>query len=147
MSDDAIQAAVQRFEIPPEHETFMFCLPAFYVAKADGSISLKEAMSIAFNSLMLGLVKPHGDEKKAFQAFAKDKLLQFQGKRSLDDFDVLAEAINAKLAQYPADAANDIRKSIQETCVKVAKASGPMFRDKVLPEERHMLDKIFAALQ
>jgi len=146
MSDEVVRAAMERFEVPAEHETFLFCLPAFYVAKSDGKISLKEAMSIIWNSVMLGLVKPRGEEKKAFDAFVKDKLFQFQGKRNLEDYDVLAEAINAKLREYPAEAAAGIRQSIRETCIKVAEASGPMFRDKVLPEERHMLDKIFAAL-
>ena len=83
---------MERFEVPAEHETFLFCLPAFYVAKSDGKISVKEAMSIAWNSLMLGLVKPRGEEKKAFDAFFKDKLFQFQGKRNLEDYDLLAEA-------------------------------------------------------
>jgi len=146
MSDDVIQAAMERFEVPAERETFLFCLPAFYVAKSDGKISVKEAMSIAWNALMQGLVKPRGDEKKDFDAFLKDKLLQFQGKRNLEDYDILAEAINAKLLQYPADVAAGIRRAIRDTCVKVAEASGPMFREKVLPEERQMLDKIFASL-
>ena len=147
MSDDVVKAAMARFEVPLEHETFLFCLPAFYVAKSDGRISLKEAMSIIWNSVMLGLVKPRGEEKKAFDAFVKDKLFQFQGKRNLEDYDLLAEAINAKLQQFPAEAAAGIRQSIRQTCTKVAEASGPMFRDKVLPEERQMLDKIFAGLE
>ena len=147
MSVDAVTAAMERFEVPAGYATFLFCLPPFYVAKADGSISIKEAMSIGWNSVMSGLVPPSGPEKRAFDAFLKDKLLQFQGKRNLDDFDVLGDAINAKLSEYPAAEAERIRNTIRDTCVKVAKASGPLFREKVLPEERHMLDKIFAAIE
>lgn len=143
---DPIQAAMERFEIPREHESFLFCIPPFYVAKADGKISIKEAMSIAWNSLMLGLVKPQGPEKSAFDRFARDKLFQFQGKRNLDDYQILADAINAKLAQYPQEMAMDIRRTIRQTCEKVAEASGPLFRDKVSPEEREMLDRIFASI-
>ena len=147
MSADAVTAAMERFEVPAGYPTFLFCLPPFYVAKADGSVSIKEAISIGWNSVMSGLIAPSGPEKKAFDAFFKDKLLQFQGKRNLDDFDVLGDAINAKLSEYPAAEAERIRKTIRDTCVKVAKASGPLFREKVLPEERHMLDKIFAAIE
>lgn len=143
---EAIAQAMDRFEIPEGHEKFMFCLPAFYVAKADGKVSLKEAMSIIWNSMMLGLIKPSGSEKKAFESFAQAKFLQFQGKRNLDDFRILADAINAKLAEYSEEMVLEIRQTIRQTCEKVAAASGPMFREKVLPEEREMLDEIFASI-
>jgi hypothetical protein len=41
------------------------------------------------------------------------------------------------------DHAARIRESIKALCVKVAKASGPLFRDHVSAEERAMLEKIF----
>ena len=143
---DSIKEAMERFEVPSGHENLLFCLPAFYVAKADGKISMKEAFSIVWNSVTTGLIKPRGDEKKAFDGFVQRKLLHFQSKTSLDDFGILADAINAKLAQYPADAAQSIRDTIHDTCTKVAKSSGPLFREKVSPEERQMLDKIFAVV-
>ena len=140
--NDPIKQALDRFEIPPEHIDFLFLLPPFYVAKADGKMSIKESMSIAYNSIVLGLVSTQSEEKKAFQTFLKNKLFQFQGKTNLEDLDIVATAINARLEQFPADKAQKIRKLMYETCIKVAEASGPLFRDKVSPEERQMLDKI-----
>ncbi len=141
--DDAIQTAMTKYEVPAAFPNFLYALPAIYVAKSDGTISIKEACSVMWNSLMLGLVANVGPEKNAFSEFAKNKVLQFQGTVNLDDFDVLANAINALLATQPPEKASMIRQSIHETCTKVAAASGPMFRDKVLPEERAMLKKIF----
>jgi len=145
MNDDAIQAAMEKYEVPPAYPNFLYALPAMYVAKSDGQISVKEACSVMWNSLMLGLVT-QGPEQKAFSDFAKNKILQFQGKTNLEDFDILADAINALLATQPPEKATMIRQSIQEMCTKVAKTSGPLFREKVLPEERAMLDKIFAQI-
>ncbi|MFV1967149.1 MAG: hypothetical protein ACC628_17105 [Pirellulaceae bacterium] len=143
---DPVQTAMERFEVPAGHERFLFCLPLFYVAKADGAIAMKEVVSIAWNSVMQGLVQPGGDEQKAFNAFYKNKTYQFQGKSNLDDFAILADAIDAQLAQYPAAEAQKIRDSIRAACTNVAQSSGPLFRDKVSAEERQMLDKIFATL-
>ena len=143
---ERIRVAMDRFEVPQGREKFLFCLPAMYVAKADGKISFKEAMSVIWNSLMLGLVKPQGDEKTAFDAFVKSKILTFQGKSDLSDFVMLADAINDLLDTYGPSEAQEIRKAIHGTCTKVAEASGPMFRDKVSAEERDMLDRIFARL-
>ena len=52
-------------------------------------------------------------------------------------------AINEKLEEYPEAERERIRKRIHELCIKVAKSSGPLFKDKILPEERKMLDRIF----
>jgi len=144
--EDPIQQAMDRYGVPAGHAKFLFVLPPFYVAKADGKVSLKEAMSIVWNSLRSGLVGVQGEEKKAFDLFVQNELLQFQGKSSLDDLEILTRGINARLAQYPSDEAPRIREQIHEMCIKVAKASGPLFREKVSAEERQMLDRIFAEI-
>lgn len=141
--NDPVKQALDRFEVPSEYVDFLFLLPPLYVAKADGKISIKETLSIVYNSLALGLVTSQGEEKKAFQTFLQNKVLQFQGKSNLEDLDIVAAAINARLEQFPSDKAQKVRKIIYETCIKVAKASGPLFREKVSPEEREMLDEIF----
>ncbi|MFC1734612.1 hypothetical protein ACFL1X_00740 [Candidatus Hydrogenedentota bacterium] len=145
-SSDAVAIAMERFEIPAGYENFLFCLPGFYVAKSDGSISVKETMSIVYNSFVSGLVASRGEEKKAFDAFAKNKLLQFQGKSNLDDLGVVVNAINERLAAYPESESQKIRADIRKTCEKVAQTSGPLFREKVLPEEHAMLERIFSKI-
>ena len=144
--NDPIAEAMEKYEIPSGHPNFLFSLPPFYVAKSDGKVSIKEAMSIVWNCLLLGLVDRQGEEKKAFDTFVMNKLHQFQGKANLDDFDIVANAINARLEQHPADEAEKIREKIGTACQKVAEASGPLFRDKVLPDERQMLEKIRAKI-
>jgi len=145
-ANGAIQAAIERFEVPSDYPHFLFCLPLYYVAKSDGSISFKEAFSMTWNALMSGLVRQAKAEKNAYVKFANNQILKFQGKSNLGDFDILANAICALLSQYPPHEAEQIRNRIRDTCTKVAQASGPMFREKILPEERQMLDKIFSSV-
>jgi hypothetical protein len=145
-SGNPVAVAMDRFEVPAGYENFLFCLPGFYVAKSDGSISVKETLSLIVNTVTLGLVTNRGEEKKTFDAFAKAKLLQFQGKQNLEDLGIVVAAINARLAEYPESEAQRIRAGIRTTCEKIANASGPLFKEKILPEEQAMLEKIFSAI-
>ena len=129
--NDPVQIAMERFEVPAGHEKFLFCLPLFYVAKADGEIAMKEILSIAERFLFL---TPRCNKS----LHQRVPIFQFQGKSNLDDFAILADAIDAHLAQYPAAEARKIRHSIDEACTNVAKSSGPLFRDKVSAQERQM---------
>lgn len=148
MSRQKIEAALNRYEVPRGYEHFLFILPAFYVAKSDGKISTKETITIIVNSIHFNLVDTHVDkeEKNEFHAFAHNKVLTFMGKTNLGDLDILVNAINSKLEEYPEIEANRIRKKIRELCIAVAKSSGPLFREKILREEREMLDRIFKGI-
>ena len=140
-----MKAALDRFEIPEEYEHFLFVMPSFYVAKADGKISTKETLSIVRNSVLFNLVdmKTDENEKDQFLSFSHNKILTFMGKSNLDDLSLIVNAINEKLEDYPPDEQVRIRKRIHELCTKVAQSSGPMFKDKVCAEEAEMLDRIF----
>jgi len=141
---DPVQLAMDRFDVPEGYESFIFAVPALYVAQADGSLSLKESLSMIANTLRSNLVVFRSKEdKKAFQNFLKEKVRGLLQQRSLPDTEILTEAINTLLYQYPLNEAKAIRQAIYDTCVKVAKASGPLFREKVSAEERRMLDSIF----
>jgi len=143
-----IDAAMNRYEVPREYEHFLFILPAFYVAKSDGKISTKETISIIMNSIHFNLVDTEvdKDERNEFHAFTHNKILTFMGKTNLGDLDILVNAINEKLEGYPEAEAKRVRKKIRELCIAVAKSSGPLFREKILPEERKMLDRIFQGI-
>lgn len=144
MPGQFVKAAMERFEIPEEYEHFLFVMPAFYVAKADGKISTSETISIVRNSILFNLVDTITDkgEKDSFLSFAHRKILTFSGKSNLDDLSVVVKAINEKLGTYPDDEQGRIRTRIRELCMKVAQSSGPLFKDKVSKEEAAMLDQI-----
>jgi len=145
MSRQFIREAIDRYEIPEEYEHFLFILPAFYVAKADGKISAKETISIIRNSVLFNLVgtEVNEGEKQEFYAFAHNRILTFMGKSCLKDLDILTNAVIEKLQEYPEAEEKRIKTRIRELCISVAKSSGPLFREKVGPEERRMLDRIF----
>ena len=142
--EDPVQLAMNRFDVPKGHETFIFAVPALYVAEADGSLSFKESVSIVVNTLRSNLVVFRSREgRKEFQNFINRKVRGLLQQRSLPDVEMLTEAINTLLYQYPLNEAKAIRQAMYDTCVKVAKASGPLFREKVSAEEKRMLDSIF----
>ncbi len=143
---ERIRAAMDRFEVPYGRETFLFSLPALYVAKADGKISIREMKSVAWYSLTLGLVDAKTDEKLVFETFIKNKMNMFQGKSNLSDFVVLADAIDDLLDTYGPSEARKIRQAMHQACTKAAKASGPTSGDRVSGPEREMLGRIFARL-
>lgn len=144
-NNEALTKAMDHFEIPAGNENFLFILPALYVAKSDGKISIKEAMSIAFNAAKLNLTPPQGSAAfKSFQEFLQTKIVLFSVKTNLEDLAILTEGINVLLAQYPDNEERQLRDCIRLLCEKVAQASGPLFREKILAEEQEILDKIFA---
>ncbi len=145
--DDIIKKAMQVFEIPSHRTNYLFLLPSFYVAMADGKLSMKEIMSLRYNAAMLGLVGPQDEESQDLEKFMENKIEQFSGKITLSDLDLLAKAINARLAGYSPDKARVIRESIYELCMKVADASGPLLGDKISDEEKQMLEQIFYKLE
>ena len=144
MDRDLIMTAMDRFEIPDDYEHFLFVMPAFYIAKADGKISAKETFSIVKDSILFNLVDTRTDEheKDEFLAFAHNKILTFMGKSSLDDLSMIVNAITEKLEEYPEDERERIKARIMELCTRVAKSSGPLFKDKISSEEAAMLDTI-----
>lgn len=137
---------MDRFEVPYGREKFLFSRPALYVAKADGKISIREALSVSWYSLQLGLVDARGDEKPVFDTFVKNTMQMLQRKSNLSDLAMLADAINDLLDTYDPSEARKVRQAIHQACTKAAEASGPMFRDNVSDAEREMLDRIFARL-
>jgi hypothetical protein len=145
--DEIIKRALQIFEIPPHRTNFLFLLPPFYVAKADGKISMKEVMSIGYNSILLGLIGPQDEDSEDLDNFMEKTVEQFQSKSNLGDLDLLTQAINVRLQSFSPDKAQAIRERIYELCLKVAEASGPLFGDHVSEEERQILERIFYKLE
>lgn len=145
--DEIINKAIQVFEIPPHRTNYLFLLPPFYIAKADGKLSLKEIMSLRYNATRLGLIGPQEENSEDLEIFMEHKIEQFDKKISLADLDLLAKAINARLKSYAPDKAQSIRESIYELCVKVADASGPLLGDNISEEEKQMLEQIFYKLE
>ncbi len=145
--EEIIKKALQFFEIPPHRSNYLFLLPSFYVAKADGKLSMKETISIRYNAAMLGLIGPQDQGSSDLEEFIEKKIEQFAEKTNLNDLDLLTQAINARLEAYAPDKAQAIRESIYELCMKVADASGPLFGDHISEEERQMLKKIFYKLE
>ncbi|UCE04362.1 MAG: TerB family tellurite resistance protein [bacterium] len=145
--EEIIKKAMQVFEIPPHRTNFLFLLPPFYVAKADGKISFKEISSICYNAARLGLIGPQEADSEDLDAFIEKKVEQFGEKTNLGNLDLLARAINARLESLSPKKAQAIRERIYELCVNVADASGPLFRDHISEEERQMLEKIFDKLE
>ena len=144
---EIIKQAMQVFEVPSHRSNFLFLLPPFYVAKADGKISFKEISSISFNAARLGLISPQDQDSEDLDVFIEKKVEQFQNKLSIGDLDLLAKAINARLEAFTPEKANAIRERIYELCINVADASGPMFGEHISEEERRMLELIFNKLE
>ena len=145
--DDSVKKAMEKFDVPTGHEEFLFIFPLLYVAKADGSLSLKEAYKVMW-SAMTAVTPPKGKEaQKVLQDFLKEQITIFKTKNSLPDSEILTNAINAILSQYSSDQAKATRKAMYDACLKVAKTSGPMFGEKVSEAERNMLDSLFSDIQ
>lgn len=145
--DENIKKAMQVFEIPSHRTNYLFLLPSFYVAKADGKLSMKEIMSLRYNAAKLGLLGPQDEDSPDMETFIEKKIAQFSAKISLSDLKLLAKAINARLAGYSPDKAGAIRERIYELCMKVANASGPLLGDNISEEEKQMLEQIFYQLE
>jgi phosphoenolpyruvate-protein kinase (PTS system EI component) len=144
--DDPIKAALEKFEVPTEHEEFLFIFPLLYVAKADGTIGLKESYKVMM-SAMTSVTPPKGKEdKKALQDFLKEQITVFKAKKNLPDSRILTDAISALMSKQSTDEAQAIRKTMYDACVKVAQTSGPMFKEKVSDEERKMLESFFGTI-
>lgn len=144
---EIIKHAMQVFEVPPHRANFLFLLPPFFVAKADGKISLKEISSICFNAARLGLIGPQDQDSEDLDAFIEQKVEQFQNKMNIGDLDLLAKGINARLEAFSPEKADAIRQRIYELCINVADASGPLFGEHISEEERRMLELIFHKLE
>lgn len=144
---EIIKQAMQVFDVPSHRSNFLFLLPPFYVAKADGKISFKEISSICFNAARLGLIGPQDQDSEDLDVFIEKKVEQFQNKMSISDLDLMAKGINARLEAFSPEKAHAIRERIYELCVNVADASGPMFGEHISEEERRMLEIIFHKLE
>lgn len=144
---ETITQAMKVFGIPSHRSNFLFLLPPFFVAKADGKISFKEISSICFNAARLGLIGPQDQDSEDLDVFIEQKVEQFQQKMNPGDLDLLAKAINARLEAFAPDKAQKIRERIYELCINVADASGPVFGDHISEEERQMLEMIFDKLE
>jgi hypothetical protein len=97
---------------------------------------------------MTSVTPPKGkEEQKVLQDFLKEQVTVFKAKKSLPDSEILTNAINAILSRYSSDQAKSTRKAMYDSCLKVAKTSGPMFREKVSEAERNMLDSLFSDIQ
>lgn len=142
-----IQKAMEVFEIPPHRAHYLFLLPAFYVAKADGKLSIKEIMALRLHAATLGLIGPQDEDSADLEKFFEKKIEQFSKELKLSDLDLLAKAINARLANFAPDKAKAVRESIYQLCMNVADASGPMFGENITEEEREMLKQIFYKLE
>lgn len=142
-----IQKAMEVFDIPPHRAHYLFLLPAFYVAKADGKLSMKEIMALRLHAVTLGLIGPQDEDSADLEKFFETKVEQFARELKLSDLDLLAKAINARLANYSPEKARTIRESIYQLCMKVADASGPLFGENITEEERDMLKQIFYNLE
>ncbi|MDZ7265116.1 MAG: hypothetical protein ONB16_11055 [candidate division KSB1 bacterium] len=142
-----VQKAMTAFGVPPHRPNFLFLLPAFFVAQADGKIQMKEVMSIGYNSVKLGLVTAQEEGSADFNLFLEQMVERFQQKTMLSDLDLLATAVNARLATVTPERAKVIRERIYQLCVAVADASGPLLGDKITPEEKQMLQRIFQKLE
>jgi len=145
--DEIINKAMELFEIPSHRKNFLFLLPPFYIAKADGKISFKEINSICYNAIRLGLIGPQEQDSEDLDAFIEKTIKKFEEKLYLGDLDLLAKAINARLKDYTPEKAQEIRERIYELCVDVADASGPLFGDNITKEEKQMLERIFTKLE
>ncbi|MDZ7331674.1 MAG: TerB family tellurite resistance protein [candidate division KSB1 bacterium] len=142
-----IQKAMEMFEIPAHRTHYLFLLPAFYVAKADGKLSMKEIMALRLHAVTLGLIGPQDEDSAELETFFEKKIEQFGKELKLSDLDLLAKAINARLTNYTPDKAKAIRESIYQLCMHVADASGPLFGENITEEEREMLKQIFYKLE
>jgi len=143
---ERIRAALDRFEVPYSYDSYLFCLPALYVAIADGKVSIREMMSVSWYSLRLGLVEPKADEKPIFERYIKNSIQILQRKSRRSDLELLADAVNDLLDTYSPSQAGKIRQAIHRACTKAAQASGPDFTELVSDAERDMLNRIFAQL-
>ncbi len=142
-----VQKAMTTFGVPPHRPNFLFLLPAFFVAQADGKIQMKEVMSIGYNSVKLGLVTAQEENSEDFNLFLEQMVTKFEHKTLPSDLDLLATAINARLATVSPERAQAIRERIYQLCVAVADASGPLLGEKISGEEKQMLQRIFNKLE
>ena len=101
--DEIIKKAMDVFGVPAHRPNFLFLLPAFFVAKADGKISMKEIMAIGYNSVKLGLVGIQEQDSEDFNLFLENMVEQFQAKTNSSELNLLANAINARLADLARD--------------------------------------------
>lgn len=145
--DESVKKAMEKFDVPTGHEEFLFIFPLLYVAKADGSLSLKEAYKVMWSAMTSVTPTKDKAEQKVLQDFLKEQVTIFKTKKTLPDSEILTNAINAILSQYASDQAKATRKAIYDSCLKVAQTSGPMFREKVSDAERTMLDSLFSDIQ
>lgn len=145
--EGVIQKAMEVFEIPPHRTHYLFLLPAFYVAKADGKLSMKEIMALRLHAVTLGLIGPQDEDSPDLERFFEKKIEQFGRELKLSDLELFAKAINARLANYAPDKAKTIRESIYQLCMNVADASGPLLGENITEEEREMLRQIFYKLE
>ena len=133
---ESVKIVTEKFNIHPNEANLIFVLPALYVANADGESSFMECCSLGWNSGSLQLIdNAHlGGFQKLIETFLRQK--------EVIDVSIVANAINARLESFSSEESARIRKTINTVCTKVAKASGPLFREKVSAEERDMLDQI-----
>lgn len=144
--DDPIKAALEKFDVPTEHEEFLFIFPLLYVAKADGTIGLKESYEVMMSAISTVTPPKDNKEEKVLQDFLEEQVTVFKTKKNLPDSRILTDAISALMSKQSTDEAQAIRKTMYDACVKVAQTSGPMFKEKVSDEERKMLESFFGTI-
>ncbi len=139
-----VDEAREYFRVPIGFGFFLYVLPAYYVALADGEISDEEGDSILNGGLgqviMNSLPGAYKDQFYEWMAWVLPEVVL---QRRPEDVGKLALVIDFELSQMVPTEADKKRKQMYDSCLQVAKASGPMFRSKVSAEEQEMLDMIF----
>lgn len=138
------ELAREIFHAPEGYEHFLFAMPLYFVAIADGKVDVKEIVKIPFIKVSHGIIANTDEKETELRLeFTSNIRNYIEKERKPEHLKLLARAINYKLREYPPEEAKKIRTNIYEACVEVAEASGPMFRDKMCKEEREMIDQIF----
>ncbi len=147
--NDDVKMACEKFIIPLSYPQFLFVLPAFYVAKADGTLSVKEAIAISFCGISVEI--RDSLESKELQTFFNDwagaVMNEVVDEKNSEDIRLVTRAIDQVLQDMGPMEALAKRAQMYEACLKVAQASGPLFSDHVSSDEQVMIQTLFGDIE
>ena len=149
MSDEAVALAMRTFMLLPDEgqQQLLLALPFLYVMLADGEATFKESFAAGIAMSELGIDSSDPDNVLSIGIMSSliirisepDEELSFSG------FDVGMAGVAALLQDAGAFQRSQWKPVIRDGCMRVAKASGKLFR-KVSEDEQKMMEMIFDRL-
>ena len=137
---EPLDRAVMLYSVPKDHPEFLLILPLFYIAKADGVITRKEMMTIAWNGHMEGIIAKDESGVRRLSEFSSLVQEQFLSDKEPKDTRILEDGIRALFQTFPQRTRNDMESRFTEACMEVLSASSRrLFMRKPVTRERTML--------